>query len=175
MANPHDIVALADDKAYVTRYGADPTAASPMARGDDVLIVDPRDGTIKGRIDLHPRRAGRGGATVFARPDRAIIAAGKVIVSLNSSDATFATYGEGRLAFIDPLTDQVVQTLALTGLKNCEALDYVPTNQTVLVGCGGAFGSARPEARVWHRGRRRVGAAGPCGARDLPVWCSRVR
>ena len=42
---------------------------------------------------------------------------------------------------IDPATDTVVQHLSLGGLKNCEGLDYLPSTRTVLVACGGSFGS----------------------------------
>jgi hypothetical protein len=57
----------------VTRYGKNPAATSPMAEGDDVLIIDPRDGTITGRIALSSYAS----AQYPASPDRAIIAAAR--------------------------------------------------------------------------------------------------
>src|SRR5580765_8285852 len=72
MANPHDVVIVADGKAYVTRYAKNAAPADPMAAGDDLLIIDPRDGTVGGRIDLSAYAS-----TDFpASPDRAIIAGG---------------------------------------------------------------------------------------------------
>ena len=127
-----------------------------MAAGDDVLIIDPRDGTIAGRIDLSAYAS----AAFPASPDRAIIAAGKVVVTLNHLNATNYTYGAGSLVVIDPATDQVVQHLALGGLKNCEGLDYVPATKTVLVACGGLVRFDRAGAGVGRRGGRHLHDAG---------------
>jgi hypothetical protein len=137
LANPHDVVTVSTSKAYVTRYGKNAAPATPTAAGDDILILDPRDGTINGRIDL----SAYGSATHPASPDRAIIAAGKVVVTLNRWNSTNYTYEAGSVVVIDPATDQVVQQLGLGGLKNCEGLDYVPAQPTVLIACGGSFGS----------------------------------
>ena len=140
-SNPHDVVILGDGKAYVTRYEKNlaPTA-DPTTSGDDVLIVDPRNGAILGHVDLASYAAQVTGTTIQARPDRALIAAGKVVVSLNNLSGDFSTYGEGRMVVIDPATDQVVQTVALTGLENCEAMDYLASPRLLVVVCGGAFG-----------------------------------
>jgi hypothetical protein len=145
-ANPHDVVIISDTKAYVTRYEKNLVATTPAATGDDVLIIDPRDGSALGRIDLssYAAQVPGSGATVQARPDRAVIAAGKVVVTLNDQDANFAVFGEGRLAIIDPATDTVVQALAITGLTNCEAMTVLPGGGTLLVACGGAYTDADP-------------------------------
>jgi hypothetical protein len=137
LANPHDVVIVSDSKAYVTRYGKNAAAATPAAAGDDVLIIDPVDGSIDNRIDLSAYAS----ASFPASPNRAVIAAGKVVVTLNRWNATNYTYDVGSLVVIDPASDQVVQHLPLGGLKNCEALDYAAAAKTVLVACGGSFGS----------------------------------
>jgi hypothetical protein len=138
LANPHDVVIVSDSKAYVTRYAKNAAATTPTAAGDDVLIIDPRDGTITGRIDLSAY-----GSTAFpASPDRAVIAAGKVVVTLNRWNATNYKYDAGSVVVIDPASDQVVQQLALGGLKNCEGLHDAPAAAAVLVACGGSFGSS---------------------------------
>jgi hypothetical protein len=136
LANPHDVVILSASKAYVTRYGKNPAAASPMAAGDDVLIIDPRDGTVTGRIDLSDDASPQ----YPASPDRAILAAGKVVVSLNHWNADTYGYDRGSLVVIDPATDRVTQQVPLGDLKNCEALDYLDAAKTVLVACAGSFG-----------------------------------
>ena len=136
-ANPHDVVIVSDGKAYVTRYGKNAAPGSRIEEGDDVLMVDPRDGTVGGRIDLSTY------ATTDnpAAPDRAILAAGKVVVTLNRWNADFYTYAKGSVVIIDPATDRVVQNLLLGDLKNCEGLDVLPGTKTVLVACGGSYGS----------------------------------
>jgi hypothetical protein len=137
MANPHDVVIVDDGKAYVTRYAKNAAPADPMAAGDDLLIVDPRDGTVTGRVDL----AAYATVDFPASPDRAIVAAGKVVVTLNRWNASTYGYGDASVVFVDPTTDQVVQNLALPGMKNCEGLDYADSTKTVLVACGGSFGA----------------------------------
>jgi hypothetical protein len=138
MANPHDVVTVSDSKAYVMRFGKNAAPANPLAAGDDVLILDPRDGTVGGRIDLSAYAS----ADFPASPDRAVIANGKVVATLNRFNGDNYTNGPSSLIVIDPATDQVVQQLALAGLKNCEGLDYLAATRTVLVACGGQFGSS---------------------------------
>jgi hypothetical protein len=137
LANPHDVVIVSASKAYVARYAKNAAATTALAAGDDILIMDPQDGSIDGRIDL----SAYGTAAHPAAPDRAIIAAGRVVVTLNRWNATNYTYDASSLVVINPATDQVVQHLPLGGLKNCEGLDYLATTRTVLVACGGSFGS----------------------------------
>jgi hypothetical protein len=136
--NPHDVVIVSDTKAYVTRYERN----SGVTQGDDLYIVNPATGVSAGRIDLSTYAPPVTGMTIQARPDRAIIANGKVMVSLNSTSPSYPyTYGEGRLVVVDPATDTVTQSLALTGRKNCEGLDYLPAAKVVLVACAGTFDS----------------------------------
>jgi len=140
-SDPHDLVILADDKAYVPRFekNADPT--DPTTTGDDLLIIDPRDGTVSGHVDLSPYAVAVADTTIQARPDRALLVGGKVVVSLNEADAKFYAYGEGHLVVVDPATDAVTQDLALTGLKGCEGMTYLADAHLLLVVCGGSFGS----------------------------------
>ena len=117
-----------------------------------MLIIDPRNGNIAGRIDLSSYASQVGGTAVQARPDRAIIAAGKVVVTLNSVNGTYSAIGEGGIVIIDPTTDTVVQHLPLTGVKNCEGIDYVAATKTLLVACDGSFLVSRADAGVGRRG-----------------------
>lgn len=143
-ANPHDIVTLSSTKAYVTRYetNASPTpAATDFDEGDDLLIVDPTQLTITGRIPLTPYATpGDDGTPTQARPDRAVLANGLVYVTLNSIDAGFAATGAGRVVVVDPTTDTVVKVIDLPGLKDCSGLSYVADTKKLYVACGGAFG-----------------------------------
>jgi DNA-binding beta-propeller fold protein YncE len=146
-ANPHDVVRVSASKAYVTRYNKNlVVATSELARGDDLLIFDPQSGALLGRIDLGSFAAPDGDMVTQARPDRAVIAAGKVFVTLGSQDDQFVATGEGRLLLIDPATDRVTASLPLEGLKNCSAMTVSPDGQTLYVTCGGAFGS--PDQRL---------------------------
>jgi hypothetical protein len=146
-SNPHDFVQLSNNKAYVPRYNPN-SAATPTPLdfddGNDVLIVDPSLAKIVGRIDLLPSTP----AGVLPRADRALLIDGTVYLSTNAVDANFATYATGRILMIDPLTDQVVGTIDLPGVKNCGAMTYLPTEKKLLVACTGDYISADASAIV---------------------------
>jgi hypothetical protein len=140
----HDVVIASDSKAYVTRYSPDLTAAATddAKLGNDVITIDPATGTFKSRINIDAYASTVTGATILARPDHALIADGKIVVSLNEIDATFKIYGEGKVIVIDPATDTVTASVALSGLYDCEGMDYVAASKTLLVACGGPFADA---------------------------------
>jgi hypothetical protein len=140
-ANPHDVVVVSDSLAYVPRFEKNLAPANPMAAGDDVLMMNPTTGDLLGRIDLSSYAAPVAGATIQARPDRAVIAAGKLFVTLGSQDASFSSTGEGRVVVIDPATSQVTASIAISGLEGCSAMAVLPSGQTLYVACAGAFGA----------------------------------
>jgi hypothetical protein len=141
-ADPHDYVPLSASKAYVTREATNlkPTAApGDFDDGNDVLIVDPSQQKIVGRIDLLPFAP----AGVLPRADRALWVLGKVFVSLNAVTVDYKTYATGRVVIIDPTTDQVTGTVDLPGLQNCGAMTYSADQQALLVACNGAYSTDR--------------------------------
>jgi hypothetical protein len=140
--NLHDVVTVADHKAYVTRYQPNAAATSPAQMGNDVVVIDPTTGAFVSRIDVDAYASTVVGTTILARPDRALIAGGKIVVSLNEADASYKTYGDGRIIVIDPTTDAVVASVTLTGLRDCEGMDYIASTATLLVACGGTYMAA---------------------------------
>jgi hypothetical protein len=140
--NPHDLVTVTDHKAYVTRYQPNSSATSPSQMGNDIAVIDPTTGTFLSRIAVDAYASTVAGATILARPDRALIAGGKIVVSLNEIDASYKTYGDGMVIVIDPGTDTIVASVALTGLRDCDGIDYIPSTATLLVACGGAYMAA---------------------------------
>jgi hypothetical protein len=140
--NPHDLVTITDHKAYVTRYQPNTAAANPAQMGNDIAVIDPTTGAFLSRIDVDAYASTVAGATVLARPNRAIIAGGKIVVSLNEADASYRTYGDGRVIVIDPASDAVVASVTLAGLHDCDGMDYVASTQTLLVACGGTYMAA---------------------------------
>jgi hypothetical protein len=138
-ANPQDVVALSATKAYVVRQDPNPApTASPddFDEGNDVLVIDPSVPAIVGRIDLLAFAP----VGVLPRGHRALLAGGKVLVSLNAISPDYKTYGEGRIAILDPATDQVTGLIDIPGAKNCGALTYVAAMRRLFVACGGAYG-----------------------------------
>ncbi|HXJ22625.1 MAG TPA: hypothetical protein VMT03_20575 [Polyangia bacterium] len=136
--NPHDVVIVSDDRAYVTRYNADPTASSVQQMGNDVIVMNQTTGAYISRISLD----GYAAVGVLARPDRALIANGLLAVSLNQVDAAFSTYGDGVVVLINTSTNQVVASVPLPNLTNCEGMDYIASSKTLLVACGGGYASS---------------------------------
>jgi|GEM_PF-738523 len=141
-SDPHDVAVLSDTKLYVTRYNTNVAPPNVTATGDDVLIVNRTTGTVTGRIGLTTYAAPVTGFTIEAQPDRMVIAGSKVYVTLGSQDANFMAAGEGRVVVIDPGSDTVIGTIALTGLDGCSAIQYVPALSSLFVACGGSFSDA---------------------------------
>ncbi len=163
--NPHDVVMLAAHKAYVTRYDLNLAAADPNLAGNDIAVIDPTTGALEGRVSLDAYASPVAGATILARPDRALLVDGKVIVSLDEIDHGFMNYGEGKIVVVDPTTDTVTAAVALTGLTNCEGMTYVDVQKTLLVACGGPFGGSTSESGIAVVA---LGAAPPVLTRVIP-------
>jgi len=145
--NPHDLVTVGAHKAYVTRYQPNAAATSPSQMGNDIAVIDPATGAFIGRISVDAYASTVAGASILARPDRALIAGAKIVVSLNEADASYKTYGDGRVIVIDPATDAIVASVTLTGLHDCEGMDYVASTATLLVACGGTYLAADQPAQ----------------------------
>ena len=142
---PHDVVTVSEHKAYVTRNQATAAAAGQPPAGNDVIAIDPTNGNYLSRIGLDTYASKGAGAQVQARPDRALIAGGWVVVSLNETDAARAMYGDGAVIVIDPASDRVAASVALPGLYDCEGMDFFAASHMLLVACGGgAAGRDQP-------------------------------
>lgn len=147
-ANAHDFVAISATKAYLVRAdeNATPTPApGDFDEGSDLLIVDPSQPAIVGRIDLKPYAPT---PEVLPRADRAILIDGTVYVSLNTVSASYinAVYADGRVLMIDPTTDRVTGMIDLPGMKNCGALDYEAASKRLVVACGGSYSDGPQQA-----------------------------
>ena len=143
----------------MTRYQSNATATNAQQAGNDVIAIDPTTGGYLSRINLDAYAATGAGVEVLARPDRALIADGRVVVSLNQIDASYATYGDGAVVVINPANDTVVASVALPGLYDCEGMDFVAASHTLLVACGGGFGGGTSRcsraSRWWISARTR--------------------
>ncbi|HEX7507225.1 MAG TPA: hypothetical protein VF550_10670, partial [Polyangia bacterium] len=145
-SDPHDVVTLSASKAYVTRYnenGAATAAPDDFDEGDDLLIVDPTQLKITGRIDLKPFAP----AGTLPDADRALLVEGQVYVSLNAISLDYSIYGTGRILIVDPVADRVVSFIDLPGVKNCGAMTYLPTDKKLLVACTGSYSDGPQQAQ----------------------------
>ncbi|HEX3693898.1 MAG TPA: hypothetical protein VH374_00805 [Polyangia bacterium] len=141
-SDPHDVVALSDSKAYVTRYKPNPAPTddpNDFDDGDDLLIINPATGAVSGRIALTPFAGQVNGTAVKARPGIAKLISGKVYVALDNLSVDYMTTADGRILVVDPATDTVSGMIDLPGLKNCSGLSALPDGQTLVVTCVGDF------------------------------------
>jgi hypothetical protein len=137
-SNPHDYVEVSSRKAYVTRYEHNFDAGhEPFDGGSDLLLVDPSKPEIIGRIDLTPYVTDAG---FFPRPDKVLRVGDRLVVLLAAYDESFTHSAESRLALIDTESDEVVDTLTLSGLHGCGELALGPDGKSLAVACAGEFG-----------------------------------
>ena len=143
-ANPHDLLWLQADKAYVARNEANPTPGrEPFDGGDDLVVVDLEAGAVTGRIPLG-LHADPG---LRARPERMQLAGGLVWVILGHLADDFGAAGPARLVAVDPEEDAVVSVLDLPEVENCTGLLHDPARETLYVSCTGLF-TAGPALQV---------------------------
>lgn len=138
-ANPHDVLVLAPDKAYVTRY--DPNLDSgrePLDQGDDVLVVDPSTRSIEGRIDLAPAMKDEADA-YHARPDKLVMVDDRVFVLLGGYSRDFTQSVDSRIATLNPGSDSVVDVVTLEGMHGCISMTVSPSRHEIAVACAGEF------------------------------------
>ena len=140
LAYPYDVIAVAANKLYVTRYSSNPMPTTTLDGGGDLLIVDLDQGQPVARIDLAPYASGAG---LNPNPDRGQVLDGKLYITLNSFNADFSKAGMGRVVVVDPASDTVTGTIDLQGLQNCGPIVPVPGMPKALaVACAGVFKDA---------------------------------
>jgi len=124
-SNPQDIVRLGTNKAYVTRF------EPPY---NDISIVDPISGNSIGRIDFTGQGTNPDG---LPRLTKMIKADNKVFVLMQNFSLSFPfTYGNGRIAVIDPATDLVITTIDLS-TTNPTAIDFISDQNKLIVASAG--------------------------------------
>lgn len=140
-SNPHDYVPFSPSKAFVPRF--EPNLMSgrvPFDGGSDVLVIDPQTASIVDRIDLAAAFAGAP-AGVYARPDRALMAGGKLRVLAVGLSADFTASADSRLITIDPVTHAIDDTLVLAGLNGCGSGEVSPAGDLLAIACTGIAGA----------------------------------
>ncbi|NUP08558.1 MAG: hypothetical protein HOW73_21115 [Polyangiaceae bacterium] len=138
-ANPQDVLEIASDKIYVSRYGANPEpGVEEFDEGSDVLVVDPQAGAIVGRIDLAGAMAGAA-EDIEPHPSRMVGSAERAYVLLSAYSRDFSKSDDGRIAVLDSTSDTIADTLVLSGARGCYAFAIAPSGTRLAVGCSGTF------------------------------------
>jgi len=164
--NPQDAVALPDGRWLVSRFNPSVAEVPELARGNDLVVIDPASRRITARIDL---RADRDvlGTRFFARPTRLAVLSAEgenfVLVGLaRLSDFALRETGPGAVALVDvatfprgePATNATTQVLELDGLSNCGAVAVIPgrVSDGYVLCQGDAFGADQARAGIVHVG-----------------------
>lgn len=133
--NPHDVVAVSANKAYVTRYSSDPT--NPL-EGGDVAVIDPAGARIVKTIDMKPHVT-PGERPILPNPDRMAVLGDRLYVTLNNLTADFMGGTTGRVVVVDTTTDAVIETIDLAPFKNCGPISRPGDANALVVTCTGLF------------------------------------
>lgn len=143
-SNPHDYLEVSASKAYVSRYGTNPTpGVQPFDDGDDLLIVDTDRFSITGRIALASPDDGE----YFPRADRMIGVGTEVWVVLQRMNADVSASADSRLVGVNPSTDAVDWSLDLPNAAQCSGFSRSPSGTRVALACTGDYSDADATSR----------------------------
>jgi len=138
-SNPHDVLFIDADTAWVTRYDQNPTpsaTAGDLDEGGDLLVVNPVTGALVDRIDLAPWAS----SGMEPRPDRLAHVGDAVWVTLGNLARRFDDGGSGLVVGLEPETGAFVGRAELSGLASCGGtLAVSPAGDGAWVSCTGVF------------------------------------
>ena len=146
-ANPQDALAIDETRALVSRSQPNfRPDVEELERGNDLLVVDWREGRVLSRVDLSPLDH-VGDERMYARPERMVLLerddARVVVAGLARLTSDFMRAGPGAVGVVDLATLEP-RALAVEGLTNCREVDAVPgAPERAIVTCNGpSFGRA---------------------------------
>ena len=114
-SNPHDYIEVDATRAFVSRYGTNPTPGQQaFDTGGDLLIVDTTKYAITGRIAMPEENP-----ALQPCPDGMNWIGADVVVTLQRFSADFSQVGDGRFVGVSPATNAIDWTVNITGLQNC--------------------------------------------------------
>lgn len=155
-SNPQDVCFLSERSAWVSRWEQNPNRdADERERGNDLIEWDPeRFERTDRRIDLSSlneeieeaqfdkagNESGSVRATAIASPASITKVGRFAAVGITGITSNY-NYGPGKVAIVDLERGELVEALALEGLKNCGGVKPVPDDpDSVIVACVGAYG-----------------------------------
>jgi hypothetical protein len=154
-ANPHDYLEIDAHKAYVTRFGHNPSPGKrAFDTGSDVLIVDPTSARVTGSIDLRSY-AGQ----VLARPERMVRIGDTVYVLLARLNASYTESEDGMVLAIDAPTNAVTASQTLRGARNCTGIARSPDGNRLAITCSGVYPARLAADPSADRSRQRAQSA----------------
>jgi hypothetical protein len=139
-SNPHDYSALSATRAYVPRFDANPAPGQQQFdQGNDVLVIDPLEPEITGRIDLSAAMDGAE-SRFLPRAERSVLVRDRLYVLLGAASSDLLETTDSRLAVLATEDDSIRDVLVFEGLHGCSALALAPQSDELAVGCSGSWG-----------------------------------
>ncbi len=130
-SNPHDYLEVGAHRAYVSRYGTNPSpGVQPFDQGGDLLIVDTEAPVITGRIAIPEENP-----ALEPCPDLMTWIGAEVVLTLGRSSADLSLVGDGRFVGISPATNAIDWTVNVTGLKGCGRVAASPSGRVAAIAC----------------------------------------
>jgi hypothetical protein len=130
-SNPHDYVEVDSKRAYVTRYGTNPTPGQkPFDAGGDVLILDTTTFAIMDRIAMPEEDP-----ALQPSADLMTWLGADVVVTLGRVSADFTKVGDGRFVGVSPATNAIDWTVNVRGLQTCGRLTLSPSGRMGAIAC----------------------------------------
>jgi len=134
-ANPYDYVRVDSKLALVTRFASNEDPGNEeFDEGGDLLALNPKDGSLIGRVDFNYLTESVGG--LQPRPSNLALRDDQVYVVLGFLDGAFSALENSRLAKVNPEQLTVESTLDL-GLRNCSGSSLSPNSEWLAVACTG--------------------------------------
>lgn len=135
-SNPQDIWVVSEEKAYVSRLDAQNDASNK----DDILIVNPLTGEIKGSIDFKSYMYDDGDK--LSRAGQMVAVGKKLFVCLQDlpSNLLDPANADGKVGVIDTDTDEILDVIDLAG-RNPGDITYSPLTKLIYVSDSGVFNS----------------------------------
>lgn len=130
-ANPNDYVEVDAKRAFVSRYGTNPSPGKQMYdQGGDVAILDTATYAVTGRIAMPEEDP-----ALQPCPSQMGWLGSDVAVTLARFSMDFSKEGDGRFVGVSPTSDAIAWKVDIKGLQNCGRVVVSPSGKVAAVAC----------------------------------------
>jgi hypothetical protein len=141
LSNPHDYLEIDAKRAYVTRFGTNPSPGQqPLDQGGDLLVIDTTTPAIAGRIAVPEENP-----ALQPCPDVMTWIGREVVVTLGRWSDDFSQVGDGRFIGVSPASGSIDWTVNVTGLASCGRVAVSPSGKVAAIAC------SSPENMTTHQ------------------------
>jgi hypothetical protein len=132
-SNPQDYIEVDATRAYVSRYGTNPSPGhQTYDTGGDLLILDTSRYSIAGRIAMPEENT-----ALLPCPAAMNWIGSNVVVTLQRFSSDFSMIGDGRFVGVSPTSNSIVWTVNITGLQDCGRVYVSPSGKVGAIACSG--------------------------------------